>query len=67
MYDAHIISVRVWSPPITRRGSVSCVPAGVLSRREYSTIRNRFSSVMITMSFSALTEIELNAAYGSLR
>ena len=46
MYEPHIISVRVWSPPITRRGSVNGAPAGVLSRREYSTIRKRFSSVM---------------------
>ena len=29
MYEPHIISVRVWSPPMTRRGSVS----GAFGRR----------------------------------
>src|SRR6266545_3693434 len=67
MYAPHIISVLVFDPPMTRLGSVIEAAAGVLSRREYSTIRKRFSSVTTTMSFSALTAIELNAGYGSFR
>src|SRR5213593_156472 len=47
-------------------GSVKRALGGVLSNREYSTTRNRFSSVITTMSWSAFTAMELQAGFGSL-